>query len=643
MQKVFNQIYSFGEFTLDLKRGRLLHGQQEIKLRPKSFEALKYLVENNQRLISKDELIHAVWVDTAVTDDSLVKCLKDIRHALSDEAQQIIKTVHGRGYIFDQEVSDNGTIAQTTYTEETAGVQVIIEEEEASGHGDLETRGRRDAIAAPPMHSEIGYLTATIKQHRWSAVLGVLALAVSGAAAIYFTRPAEAIDSVAVMPLVNVSGDANTEYLSDGLSESIINSLSPNLKVIALNSVLRYKGKQTDPQVVGRELNVRSVLMGKLTQRGDDLLINVELVDVRDNRHLWGQQYSRKLSEINAVPAEIAQEISEKLRLRLSGDDKKRLTKRYNQSGEAYQLYMMGRYYRRRQTKEGLEKAIEYLEQAIKKDPSYAPAYAELGETYRSLTWAGLLLPKEARQKEEWAALKALQIDSALAEAHVVMANIKEMDFDWAGAEQEYKRALELDPNSVRAHETYAWHMEMLGRVDQAMPHLKRAQELDPLSLNISWDIAVLFNFLRQYDRAIEQFQKTTEMDATFPPAHRGLAETYQEKGMYEAAIAELKKANVSGAQLAYAYAVAGKSDEARKILDDLQGLAKQPGRYVSPFDFALIYMGLGEKDQAFEWLNKTYEENPYRIGFLKVNPRFDNLRSDPRFTDLLRRMKLAP
>ena len=348
-------------------------------------------------------------------------------------------------------------------------------------------------------------------------------------------------------------------------------------------------------------------------------------------------------SEINVVPAEIAQDISEKLRLRLSGGEMKRLTKRYTQSGEAYQLYMMGRYYRRRLTKEGLEKAIEYLEQAIKKDPSYAPAYAELGETYRSLTWAGLLLPKEARQKEEWAALKALQIDDALAEAHVVMANIKEMDFDWAGAEQEYKRALELDPNSVRAHETYAWHMEMLGRVDQAMPHLRRAQELDPLSLNISWDIAVLFNFLRQYDRAIEQFQKTTEMDATFPPAHRGLAETYQEKGMYEAAIAELKKANVSGAQLAYAYAVAGKRDEARKILDDLQGLAKQPGRYVSPFDFALIYMGLGEKDQAFEWLNKTCEENPYRIGFLKVNPRFDNLRSDPRFTDLLRRMKLAP
>src|SRR5438128_5057830 len=310
MQKLSHQTYFFDQFTLDLTRGSLLHGQEQIKLRPKSFEALKYLVENNGRLISKDELIHAVWVDTAVTDDSLVKCLKDIRRALGDEEQQIIKTVHGSGYMFDREVSDNGTIAQTTYTEETAGVQVIIEEEETNGHRVIETTHlpASHSVGLLPAHeaTSIERLTAAIKQHRWSAVIGVLALAVSGAAAIYFSRPAEAIDSVAVMPFVNVSGDANTEYLSDGISESIINSLSPNLKVIALNSVLRYKGKQTDPQTVGRELNVRAVLMGKLTQRGDELLINVELVDVRDNRHLWGQQYSRKLSEINAVPAEIA-------------------------------------------------------------------------------------------------------------------------------------------------------------------------------------------------------------------------------------------------------------------------------------------------------------------------------------------------
>jgi len=656
MQKLSHQTYCFDEFTLDLTRGCLLQGQQEIKLRPKSFEVLKYLVENNGRLVSKDELIHAVWVDAAVTDDSLVQCLKDIRHALSDEAQQIIKTVHGRGYIFDREVSDGAsTTPVTTYTAETAGVQVIIEEEETDGHGVIETPHwpTSGGVGLLPAHRAKGIerLTTAIKQHRWSAVLGVLTLAVVAAAFVYFTRSGEAIDSVAVMPFVNVSGDPNTEYLSEGISDSIINSLSqlPNLKkVIALNSVLRYKGKQTDPQVVGRELNVRAVLMGRLVQQGDNLSISTELVDVRDNRRLWGQQYSRKLADITAVQTEIAQEISERLRLRLTGEEKKRLTKRYTQSGEAYQLYLMGRYYRRRQTKEGLGKSIEYFEQATKKDPSYAPAYAELGETYRNLAWGGFLAPKEARQREEWAALKALQIDDALAEAHVLMANIKEIDLDWSGAEEEYKRALELDPNSVRAHQTYAWHLEMVGRLDEAMPHLKRAQELDPLELSVNLDIGSALYFSRQYDRAIEQFQKTIEMDPNFVPAHVGLVQTYQAKGMYEEAIAERKKADALGqapgsrarAQLAYAYAVAGKRDEAQKILIDLKELSKQ--RDVSPFDFALIYMGLGEKDQAFEWLNKTFDENPYRISFLKVNPRFDSLRSDPRFTDLLRRMKLA-
>jgi len=329
------------------------------------------------------------------------------------------------------------------------------------------------------------------------------------------------------------------------------------------------------------------------------------------------------------------------LRLRLSGDDAKRLAKSYTQIGEAYQLYMMGRYYFRRSGKrEDLLKSIDYFEQAIKKDPSYAPAYAGLGTTYHLLGFMGWMLPKESWQKEEWAALKALQIDDQLPEAHVLTAAIREFNLDWTGAEEEYKRALELDPNSVRAHETYAWHLEMFGRFDDAMSHLKRAQELDPLSLELMWNMGVWLSFSRQYDRAIEQLQKIIEMDSEFEPAHTFIAETYQKKGMYEEAIAELKSANVSGPPLGYAYAVAGKRDEAQKILNDLKEQSKQ--RYVSPKAFAMVYMGLGDKDQAFEWFNKTFEENPYRIAWLKVDPRFDSLRSDPRFDALLRRMKLV-
>jgi TolB-like protein/DNA-binding winged helix-turn-helix (wHTH) protein/Tfp pilus assembly protein PilF len=652
MQKLSHQIYSFEGFALDLRRGCLLHGQVEIKLRPKSFEALKYLVENNRRLISKDELIHAVWIDTAVTDDSLVKCLKDIRHALSDEAQQIIKTVHGRGYIFDTEVSDNSTIARTTYTEETAGVSVIIEEEEeTNGHGVIETThlpaSRSAGLLSAHRGTGIERLTTAIKQHRSSAVLGVLTLAVAAAAIVYFTRPREAIDSVAVMPFVNVSGDPNTEYLSDGISESIINSLSPNLKVIALNSVLRYKGKQTDPQAVGRELNVRALLTGRLTQRGDDLLINVELVDVRDNRHLWGQQYNRKLADIITVQAEIAQEVSERLRLRLSGDEKKQLAKRYTESGEAYQLYMMGSYYRRTRSEKGLQKSIESFEQAIKIDPNYAPAYAGLAETYSVLLYTRLLLPREARQKEEWAALKALEIDNELAEAHAAIASVRELDLNWSAAEQERKRALELNPNSAEVQGSYAHQFFVFGRFDEGMPHEKRAQELDPLSLERNADIATVWYFSRQYDRAIEQFQKTIEMDPTYAPAHARIALTFLAKGRYEDAIAEYEKARAldersrRASNLGYAYALAGKRAEALKMLDELNEQAKQ--RYVSPYEFALVHIGLGEKDQAFAFLDKTYEESPDLLVFIKVSPQFDSLRSDPRFADLLRRMKLAP
>ncbi len=648
MQRLTHQIYSFDGFALDLTRGCLLRGTEEIKLRPKPFEALKYLVENPGRLISKTELIEVIWPDTAVTDDSLVQCLIEVRRALNDDAQQMIKTVPRRGYIFDRPVSDNASIVpQTTVTEES-GVHLVIEEEETNGHGVIE------AQALPAVHSvglisahkttSIERVTTAIRQHKRIAAVALLTLIGAVASAVYFTRPGEAIDSVAVMPFVNVSGDPNTEYLSEGISDSVINNLSqlPNLKkVIALNSVLRYKGKQTDPQTIGRELGVRAVLVGRVIQRGDEVSITTELVDVRDNKHLWGGQYNRKLADIMTVQAQISQEISENLRLRLSGDEKKRLAKRYTQSGEAYELYMMGRYFRRRHTKEGYEKSLQYLEQAIKKDSNYAPAYAEMGEVYRNLGWHLLLPPKEWLPKEELAALKALQIDDKLAEAHVLMAHIKEIHLDWPAAENEYKYALELDPNSARVHETYAWHLQWLGRFDEAMSHLNRAQELDPLALNLMWDVSVLFQFSRQHDRAIEQSKKMIEMDPNHVAAHTQLAVNYQEKGMYEEAIAELKKVNAARFQLAYAYAVAGKRAEAQKILDELKD-DQSKGRYVSPFSFAVIYMGLGDKDQAFEWLNKTFEENPYRIAFIKVNPRFDSLRSDPRFDALLRRMKLA-
>jgi TolB-like protein/DNA-binding winged helix-turn-helix (wHTH) protein/Tfp pilus assembly protein PilF len=652
MQKFSHITQSFDGFTLDLTRGCLLRGAQEIKLPPKPFDALSYLVKNPGRLISKAELIQALWPDTAVTDDSLVQCMMEVRRALNDEAQQIIKTVPRRGYIFDRPVSDTASIAPVTTITEESGVHLVIEEEETNGHGIIEAQALPVAgsVALLPAYNTtiIQRITTAIGQHKWAAAVAVLTVAVAAAGFFYLTKPAEAIDSVAVMPFANVNGDPKMDYLSEGISDNLIDRLShlPNLKkVIALNSVLRYKGKQTDPQAVGRDLNVRAVLMGRLVQNGDDISLSMELIDVRDNKHLWGGQYNRKASDMVGLQAEIAQEIADKLRLPLTGEDKKQLAKRYTQSGEAYQLYMLGGYYRRRFTKEGFEKAVDYLEQATKKDPGYAPAYAELGEVYRNLGWNLLLPPKEWRQKEELAAMKALQIDDTLAEAHVLKAHLKEIDLDWRGAEEEYKRALDLNPNSVRAHETYGWYLTMMGRLDETMVQAKRALDLDPLGLDINWDMGVALDFSRQNDRAIAQFQKIIKMDPTWPPAHAGLIQPYQEKGMYEEAIAEWKTAHALGrpgaqAGLAYAYALAGRKDEAQKILEELKEAAKQ--RYVSPFGFALIYMGLGDKDQAFECLNKTADEDPYRIAFIKADPRFDRLRSDPRFDALLRRMKLV-
>jgi tetratricopeptide (TPR) repeat protein len=309
----------------------------------------------------------------------------------------------------------------------------------------------------------------------------------------------------------------------------------------------------------------------------------------------------------------------------------------------------MGLYYSDRWTKEGLEKSIEFFDQAIKKDPNYAPAYAELAITYGTLGFEGLLPQKEARQKQEWAALKALEIDNDLAEAHAAMAYIKVEDLNWSAAEEEYKRALELNPNSVEVHRKYgSYYLAPWGRLDEAMLHLRRAQELDPLTLLTSADVGSAFHYSRQYDRAIEQFQKIIKMDPNFAPAHSRLALAYLAKGMYEEGISEQKKAlaldkrSRRAAALGEAYAVAGKREEAQKILDDLNKELSKQG-YVTPFDFALIYMGLGDKDQAFAWLEKTFEEHPDNLLYIKVAPRFDSLRSDPRFADLLRHMKLAP
>ena len=487
---------------------------------------------------------------------------------------------------------------------------------------------------------------------RWATLgIGAFLVGVVLVALLYMNqRRGAAIDSIAVLPLVNVSADPNTEYLSDGISESIINTLSqlPNLRVMARSTVFRYKGKDTDPQKVGQDLRVRAVLTGRVLQRGDTLIVQTELVDAEKGSQLWGAQYNRPVADVLAVQEDISREISQNLRLRLTGEEKQRLTKHSTENAEAYQLYLKGRYYWNKRTPQGFKKAREQFEQAIEKDPGYALAYTGLADCYNVLDWYGLLAPKECYPKAQAAATKALALDDTLAEAHASLGFLKALyEWDWSGSEREFKRAIELNPNYSTAHLYYNNFFSGQGRLDEALVEHRRALESDPLSLVINAALGNTLYFRRQYDQAIEQFRRTLEMDPNFPLAHLGLGMAYEQKGMYAAAIAGLQKATelfegepIGLAALGHAYAVSGKKEEARKILEELDQLRKR--RYVSAYYFAAIYAGLGEKDQAWAWLEKAYEERASWLNVrFKVDPRFDSLHSDPRYQDLLRRMKI--
>ena len=498
------------------------------------------------------------------------------------------------------------------------------------------------------------YLIGGVKRHKLQFAALVFLLITLAGVGVYLVRgPGKAIDSLAVLPFANVSGDSNTEYLSDGITESLINTLSqlPNLTVMSRNSVFRYKGQEADAQVAGRDLKVQAVLTGRMVQRGDSLSISAELVDVRNNSHLWGEQYNRKLSDILAVQAEISREISEKLRLRLTGEQQKRLVNRYTDNADAYQLYLKGRYYWNRRTEEGIKRGVEYFGQAIERDPNYALAYAGIADCYTQLgtNISGGLASHDVMPKAKQAAMKALQIDDTLAEAHTSLAQTRFLyDWDWPGAEIEYKRAIDLNPNYATVHHWYSHYLLAMGRVQESLAESLRALDLDPLDLPITTHLGWHYLYAREYDRAIEQLRKALDMDSRFLPAHLFLGQAYTQEAMYDKATAELQQAvslsretPVMVAVLGYAYAMSGKKGEAQIILHKLNALSKQ--RFVPSQEIATIHTALAEKDQAFEWLRRAYEERYSGLVYLKNDPALDGLRSDPRFADLLRRVGLAP
>ncbi len=462
-------------------------------------------------------------------------------------------------------------------------------------------------------------------------------------------RVSKIIDSLAVLPFENASRDPENEYLSDGIAGSLINILAsvPKLRVMAQSTVFRYKGRGVDPQAVGRELNVRAVLTGRMMQSGGSLRIGTELVDVATGSQLWGAQYDRKPGDIFAIQDEISNEISENLRLKLTRAEKKRLTKRQTQDAEAYGLYLKGRHHWNRWTEEGFYKAIEHFQHAVEKDPGYALAYAGVADSYVLLGWNSYLPPKDAFPKAKTAALEALRLEPDLGEAHTPLAAVLWLhDWQWQEAQTEFERSLALNPAYPTANHWYAEYIMTMGRHEEAIARMKNSQELDPLSLIISVAIGWAFYMARRYDDAIEQLRRTVELDPNYPVTYWVLGLLLRKMGRYEQAVAEGEKGvNLSGgsslmrAALAQTFGAAGRRNEAVQILDDLTMLAKQ--KYVAPYFFAGIHVGLREAGRAIECLEKSYEEHSHWLIYLHMDPGMDGLRSNPRFQDLLRRVGL--
>ena len=495
-------------------------------------------------------------------------------------------------------------------------------------------------------------LSTPKRRTRWMFSVGaIIVLALAASVYLYLSRGKNTAskNSIAVLPLVNASNDPNTEYLSDGISEALINSLTElqQLRVVARSTAFRYRGNDVDPQKVGRELNVQTVLMGRVRQIGDSLNIQVDLVDATTGAQLWGAEYERKLSDVLSMKQTIAREVTDKLRLKLSGDEQQRLTKRDTTNSEAYQFYLRGRFYWNKRSAEGMKKAIEQFQQAIEKDPSYALAYAGLADAYATSPGYSATPVSEAAPKARVAAARAIELDPNLAEAHASLANIR-MTFnnDAAGAEREFQRAIELNPNYPTAHHWYALLLGNMGRFDEAKREILRAQQLDPLSLIINRTVGDVFLWAHEYDQALEQFKKTLEIDPNFPPVHEDLAVVYSMKGRYEEALQEMNTViALNGrlphyvASIACIHANSGHKLEAQKMLDEL--LAREKTDYVSSADMARVYIALGDKEKALARLQDavSHGENTYLN--LKVGREWDSLRSDPRFADLMHRAGL--
>ena len=641
-EKVSHVTRMFGEFTLDLDRALLLKNGHEVKLRPKSFEALKYLVEHPGRVVSKGELIQAIWPDTFVTDDSLVQCLRDVRLALGSEGQRFIKTSPRRGYIFDADVTSAST-RSNGLNEATPIDRVIVV-------GDVPKAALREDTS----HIEFG----SLHQSRWKLnakwlVTSILFLGVAALVSYFWLsrgsrnpkQPSTIPDvhSVAVLPFRPIDGNSNDEYLGLGMADTLINKLSKVHQIVIrpTSAIRKYSETDQDPVAVGHEQRVDAVLEGSIQKSGGQLRVTARLLNAQDGSTFWAGQFDEKLTDIFAVEDSIADQLTRTLALKLSSDEQHRLDKRDTENLEARQAFLKGRYFWEKRTPEGLGKALGFFEQSLQLDPNYALAYTGLADCYVALWGTGVKPASEMGEKIRAAAHRALELDDTLGQAHTDMACYYTLEYDLQAAEREHTRANELSPNYPTAHLWYGYLLQALGRQEENLAERKRAQELDPLNLSINNGIANAIFHLGHYKEAEEQLQKTLELNPDYEPAHSSLGGVYFQQGRYREAIAEFQKGHDRD-DLAFVYAVSGKKPEAHKELAELLK-AQAKHDYGSACSIALIYVGLGDKDKAIEWLEKAYRQHEPSLLFIKVDQRFiSNLGSDPRFQGLLKRVGLT-
>ena len=668
MKDQTRHFYEFGRFRINTAERLLLRDSDVVSVTPKVFDILLTLVERTGQIVEKDDLMKRVWPNTFVEEGSLTQNISLLRKALGENPSepQYIETVSRRGYRFVASVNEiwedgagggNGRIAASTIAIES-GAPVARENSENNRAVDRDLVISANAESARAISDEAGSVQAGgffdnllgwAKRHKRLAIITLTPIILATAVIVYligrgntFDGGANAIESIAVLPFVNDTSDPDAEYINEKITENLINSLSklPKLRVVPRSLVFSYKGQNVDPQKAGRELNVQVVVTGRVQKRGDTLSVQADLIDLENVSQIWGQHYDRKIADILLVEEDISRDIFENLRLKLSLEEQKQL--------EAYRLYLKGRNYWNKRTPEGLQLGIDYFQQAIGIDEGYAPAYAGLADCYNMLVVYGVRPPRDGFPEAKTAALKAIEIDETLAEAHTSLAFIKfRWDWDRLEAEKEFLSAIKHRPSYASAHQWYSSYLIAYERFDEAIAEAKRTQELEPLSLIARSHLAWILYLAGRNEEAIAECKKMLDVDPNFFPACRYLGLAYEEIGRYEEAITAFDKGvKLSGsplmlALLGHAYAASGKTADARRILAELEQLKGQ--KYVSPYTIATIYAALGAKDQAFDHLERAYEERDIWLMNLKVDPVLRNLRSDRRFADLLRRVGLAP